>query len=460
MSTHTNDIRWRLAIVAIVFAVVGCAVSVNAPRKALIRPSVVTRPAVAAAAPAAAVVPGPRFPHAVHKELGIECADCHEMDDATGEMAQPTLEFCLDCHEDLQDEEETPEGKRIQDVFFDENEKPKWRKALRANHPDVRFPHGAHAKAVGDCMVCHADVLKTERRLGAPMFTKPECLQCHQERGVSDACATCHIAIRAEVAPPNHEHGWERGHGRAVYVAQQGGTKASCHYCHQNPSYCNDCHQNQLPSSHRCDWERRHGQVVWQAGGPMEARCTFCHEDSNYCDGCHQNRLPTSHKHLWIRRHGVLARAGDMSGMTRCAFCHHEPAFCEDCHRDMEPRDHTALFRTRTHGMVASMDRDRCKVCHEGDFCVRCHESTPPRSHRGMWARGRNTHCIGCHYPIQQTQCFLCHKDNPTHDTAPPLPNWHNPGMTCRGCHNAVGGGGAQPLRHIDNGQPCQSCHN
>ena len=49
-----------------------------------------------------------------------------------------------------------------------------------------------------------------------------------------------------------------------------------------------------------------------------------------------------------------MVRTQGVSGQARCEFCHHQPAFCEDCHRDMEPRDHTTLFRTRTHGMVAS----------------------------------------------------------------------------------------------------------
>ena len=96
----------------------------------------------------------------------------------------------------------------------------------------------------------------------------------------------------------------------------------------------------------------------------------------------------------------------------------HEPTFCEDCHRDQEPRDHTALFRTRTHGIVASIDRARCETCHQPDFCIRCHSEVSPRSHRGMWARGRNTHCIACHIPVaSEPRCYTCHKSAP-HETA------------------------------------------
>ena len=110
--------------------------------------------------------------------------------------------------------------------------------------------------------------------------------------------------------------------------------------------------------------------------------------------------------------------------------------------------------------LLRAIDRTRCRVCHTTEFCIRCHESTPPRSHRGPWARGRNPHCMRCHFPISANpECVVCHRENPTHDTAPPQPSWHLPGMNCRNCHNAAGGGGARPLRHIDNGMPCQVCH-
>jgi hypothetical protein len=109
---------------------------------------------------------------------------------------------------------------------------------------------------------------------------------------------------------------------------------------------------------------------------------------------------------------------------------------------------------------MAAVDRTRCMVCHETDFCARCHSETAPRSHHGQWARGRNLHCIQCHLPITSNpDCRVCHRTNPTHDTALPRPPGHPPGLNCRICHNAVGGGGVPPLRHVDNGQACLSCH-
>jgi hypothetical protein len=160
-----------------------------------------------------------------------------------------------------------------------------------------------------------------------------------------------------------------------------------------------------------------------------------------------------------MERHGAVAldRRGRNEG--RCELCHLDPNFCERCHAVEQPRNHTHLFRTKTHGIVAAVDRAKCQVCHDTDFCVRCHESTPPRSHGAMWASGRNLHCAQCHIPIRfSSSCRACHFEEPTHSTAPPQPAWHTPGMNCRLCHTPAGNG-APPLRHIDNGTQCETCH-
>ncbi len=458
MAFLRNDGLWRWAIVAVAFGVVGCAVALNAPRPTMVPANVYRAPAPPL--PAGRAVLGPRLPHEKHADLGLGCTDCHGVDEKTGEPTYPKPEVCLDCHQDIQDEAKTPPEKRVENLFFDPQGLPRWKRSIVGYPADVRFSHKTHATANLECAECHGKMKGTER-VQHKVLQKSQCLACHQERDVSLQCAICHRATRADVPPPSHQPqtDWEVLHGKTVLAAEAQGTSSSCQYCHAT-SYCNECHQARKPSSHGFDWERRHGQLVWQAGSPDAASCTFCHRDAAFCDGCHQNRKPSSHDHLWEKRHGVLARAGDMSGMARCTFCHDKPSFCEDCHKENPPRDHTDIFRTRTHGMMASLDRTRCMVCHQTDFCVRCHEDTAPRSHRGLWAHLRDTHCMQCHFPIQQEpECAVCHKQNPTHDTAPDQPPSHTPGLNCRACHTPVGVGGAPPLRHVDNGTPCQFCH-
>ena len=206
-----------------------------------------------------------------------------------------------------------------------------------------------------------------------------------------------------------------------------------------------------------------HGDAVRALGGSgslSPARCVVCHTEADFCTSCHLITKPQSHRHLWELRHGKIVRATGRFLPASCQMCHINQTWCDRCHWDEPPRSHTNLFRTRTHGVMASIDRRTCATCHTTDFCVRCHEDTPPRSHRAGWGSRRNRHCVNCHFPIRRARgCGTCHKDNPTHDTAPPQPANHVPGRNCRVCHNAAGGGGAQPLRHVDNGMNCETCH-
>lgn len=452
MNASTRRNPWTLVFTAIAVVLIGCAVGVT--RSVPLEMPMVTRaPAPQPAAQAVRIVGGPRLPHDKHLELGLECADCHELDDA-GVVGYPEVDFCNDCHEEMEEDEEVPQEQRVGTVFFTPDGTPRWQKAILSYDADVKFAHGPHVAAEVACAVCHGDMAGTQRRAQRP-YTMAGCMQCHQEKGASLACQTCHVRTRQNVAPPNHAMAWEARHGPAVRTTQAGGLEPTCHYCHTQPAFCNDCHFKQLPSSHAFGWEIGHGRRVLSAGGPGEARCTFCHQDQSFCDDCHMSTQPSSHKHLWIRRHGTMVRTQGVSGEARCAFCHDQPTFCESCHRDMHPRDHTTLFRTKTHGLVASLDRTRCMICHQTDFCIQCHEYTAPRSHRGQWARGRNTHCVSCHLPLPQN-CAVCHKGVPQHDMAPDQPPGHNPNSNCRACHFPGGPGG---LPHFDNGAACQSCH-
>jgi hypothetical protein len=103
---------------------------------------------------------------------------------------------------------------------------------------------------------------------------------------------------------------------------------------------------------------------------------------------------------------------------------------------------------------MASIDRTRCMVCHTQDSCQQCHESTRPTNHRAGWGTSQQRHCVGCHLPLADTGCAVCHQDAPSHQLATPLPGDHNPGMSCRLCH-----GNGVRLPHPDGGHACTACH-
>jgi hypothetical protein len=193
---------------------------------------------------------------------------------------------------------------------------------------------------------------------------------------------------------------------------------------------------------------------------PSMASCESCHEARGVaaaCASCHLeldvDMPPTTHGRLWTRRHGDTVHAESIETIDDCTMCHTESS-CTSCHQELAPQSHTNFWRTRGHGSVASMDRQSCAVCHRTDSCDSCHADIQPLSHRASFGGSKSTHCFGCHFPLQENTCFVCHKNTSSHGMATPKPSDHSPALDCRQCH-----GLDQPLPHVDNGTDCNFCH-
>lgn len=256
-----------------------------------------------------------------------------------------------------------------------------------------RMPHATHAEEGLDCTDCHA--------LGPDERSLPDhdlCSMCHDipEEADDEACAVCHTRSDRTVAP------WVKAISEEVIFSHdphlaQG---LECAACHEDPD------KARLP-----------------AGPPMDF-CVSCHATTaaelNECGVCHTEidrdsrpayRGPVRIAHdvpaLWKRTHGREYQEDSLF----CAMCHEDQAaFCEDCHRSDKPDSHTLTWRRKTHGLRAQWDRGACAVCHEEDSCEKCHRNTEPRSHRGAWGDPLNRHCASCHYPVQNTNCTVCHE--------------------------------------------------
>lgn len=286
------------------------------------------------------------------------------------------------------------------------------------------------------------------------------CEMCHEDIGVADApgmpspdtCAICHSELDAEKEPGDRVDSlFQDG---VFLTSRTVPLQDEVHFSHlrhvEGAGACDACHASILEEG-GADFDH---PVVGMEG------CMACHEERNQpnaCATCHveidETWAPDTHHHQWTRLHGGRARA-ELDGMSdNCALCHRESS-CVACHDEQQPANHTLQFRERGHGFFARMDRDNCAVCHQPASCVRCHEETTPRSHRGMWGSPKNTHCIGCHFPVQEEGCFTCHVATPSHALAKPKPAWHTPSMNCRQCH-----GLSQPLPHLDKGDDCNLCH-
>jgi hypothetical protein len=78
-------------------------------------------------------------------------------------------------------------------------------------------------------------------------MTMNECLDCHDAtKGPRESdCASCHVEIRAGVAPPSHRASWTRYHG-SVFRSRSSERNDQCALCHK-PSECANCHHIELP---------------------------------------------------------------------------------------------------------------------------------------------------------------------------------------------------------------------
>lgn len=275
-----------------------------------------------------------------------------------------------------------------------------------------------------------------------------------------DDCQICHEELDEENEPGRRVTSLFDGDVyRALHASRITGDVLFDHDSHAD-GYVEDC-----ASCHRGIESSR--RILASDFVTMDT-CTSCHSKSGLeaadCSLCHdeidKTWQPPDHARSWQRLHGEVVRCGATGADTaqQCSLCHEESA-CVACHKVTPPRDHNNYYRLRGHGIAASIDRNRCSTCHEPDGCDRCHMTTEPRSHVGSFGSPLNRHCLGCHLPLRPTNggCTTCHRDTPSHLSAPPLP-LNQPHLTardaqCRECH--IPG----RLRHPDNGDSCRFCH-
>ena len=302
---------------------------------------------------------GLAFSHRLHVvEEGLECQNCHEDLAFAADPGMPSVDTCLLCHEEI-DEEKAPE--RRVETLFDEAGEFRARR-VSALGDEVVFDHLRHVAAEVECGACHAGIEDNERLGAGVAVAMDDCRACHAEREQPNECATCHSVIASDWQPESHHHNWKKLHGKVVRSRLAGPTN-SCALCHE-PSRCVDCHLDEPPDSHNNAWR--------------------------------------------LRTHAIAAR---MDRQT-CAACH-EPASCDRCHAEVLPRSHTGLW--------GGSKNVHCLTCHfplKANGCVACHKGTP--SHflappKPAWHDpGMNcTHCHGVSVALLHVDkgdnCNICH---------------------------------------------------
>jgi hypothetical protein len=297
------------------------------------------------------------------------------------------------------------------------------------------FDHKVHAAEGLECDACHA-TWESEEAPGMPTI---------------GGCKLCHDDLDAQ-KPEDRRIGllFEGETFKAKRLTKLSDEIVFSHLKHATkPIECNACHVG-IADNTQIDA----GLAVTMT------ECETCHTQQqvkNDCATCHEkirvDVAPDSHLTAWQKLHGPMVRSQSAETVNNCKLCHTESS-CSECHESTPPENHNNFFRLRGHGLHARMDRQTCSACHRSDSCDACHAETQPMSHTGSFASGASTHCLGCHLPIQNSDCFTCHREQPAHATATPLPPDHNAGMNCRMCH-----GQGQPMPHVDKGDDCTSCH-
>jgi hypothetical protein len=334
--------------------------------------------AALAAACAAATAPGADrvvFPHNVHTEQGVACADCHKGLSEDAERAvDPLMKMaaCGDCH-DIQD------GKGCGKCHSNA-QAPVGYEPRPATH--LLFSHERHEERTKDCAQCHAQAanapaVSPQNRL---LPGHPECNACHQHDLDAGRCQLCHDRLdlypRKPEALYSHAPGFFDRHG-----LKAAGGQDVCATCH-DASFCADCHAKTMTQNPAIRFPERVDRSFMHEGDYLsrhviEARtsgssCLKCHGNT-FCAACHERMgvgaamgKASPHPANWMEPGGANGHSrAARRHIEECASCHDQgPAtICVQCHRSGGVKPHPPGWEDETRGDRGS-DK-MCGICHD-----------------------------------------------------------------------------------------------
>jgi len=130
--------------------------------------------------------------HRKHVDLHMDCSGCHTGARDEDRAHLPSIHACAQCHKP--DRSYPVTSKELAGYIAREQEIPWIRMNRSPGH--VYFSHVAHVE-LGEikCEECHGDMNDSEHPVERPLVRTPDmfaCIDCHQSRGVSVDCLTCH----------------------------------------------------------------------------------------------------------------------------------------------------------------------------------------------------------------------------------------------------------------------------
>jgi Cytochrome c7 and related cytochrome c len=130
------------------------------------------------------------FNHKVHIQHGLQCTSCHAGAAQGPDAGIPSVTFCMACHQVIAGD--NPEIKKLA-VYAAKGQEPPWQRVFwfyPSEH--VKFWHAPHTRAGVSCGQCHGDVSQETVAVNTKDLNMKFCLSCHNAKGVSVDCVTCH----------------------------------------------------------------------------------------------------------------------------------------------------------------------------------------------------------------------------------------------------------------------------
>ena len=132
-----------------------------------------------------------RFNHIHHREVAkLNCSFCHRFASEYRAAGIPNIEICRACHSS-DAISKRPEALKVVE-YVKANKRIPWNRMYELPK-FVVFPHWIHIENNIDCSTCHGltGVSDTPLRMVDRDYME-WCVDCHQRRGASTDCYTCH----------------------------------------------------------------------------------------------------------------------------------------------------------------------------------------------------------------------------------------------------------------------------
>lgn len=137
------------------------------------------------------------FNHAKHSPI-LACTSCHSGVEVGAAATIPQADRCMLCHQ--APVSSSPEAAKVK-VFAEQGRQIPWVRLFDLRD-DLIYTHKPHIQKGLACQTCHGDIgsmARITQGFGAEGVNGPRgrelmgrCLSCHQARGVSTDCVTCH----------------------------------------------------------------------------------------------------------------------------------------------------------------------------------------------------------------------------------------------------------------------------